>query len=103
MPPITGPGDAGPIPEEWLYRKISVEEAEAANSGIGDERVTRSPELALPFGGLSGEWESLKAAIRPGDEIWTFAAPADSGKTWPAAPASPWCGMASPSWRSSRL
>lgn len=68
------------IPTEWLDKKIGVEEAEAAYPGISDERVTRFSELAKPFGGQSREWESLKAAIKPGDEIWTFAAPADDWK-----------------------
>jgi hypothetical protein len=56
--------DASRIPKEWLDKKISVEEAEAAH-----------PE---PFGFQSQAWEALKAAMQPGDELWTFASPAKS-------------------------
>jgi hypothetical protein len=66
------------IPKEWLDRKISVEEAEAAHPGIRDERVLRFPEAAKPFGFQNAEWEALKAEIKVGDELWSFASPADS-------------------------
>jgi hypothetical protein len=72
--------DEDAIPTEWLDKKISIEEAEAAHPGISDERVMRLPKLAKPFGGQGRQWESLKAEIKPGDEIWTFAAPADHWK-----------------------
>jgi hypothetical protein len=55
------------IPKEWLDRKISVEEAEAAHPGIRDERVLRFPEAAKPFGFQNAEWEALKAEIKVGD------------------------------------
>jgi hypothetical protein len=75
------PKDARPvIPVTWLVKRISVAEAEAEHRGINDERAQRSPELARPFGGLNAQWESLKAEMKPGDEIWTFASPADSWK-----------------------
>lgn len=64
------------IPAEWLISKISVEQAEADNPGITGKRALRHPELARPFGGQNREWESLKAEMQPGDEIWTFASPA---------------------------
>jgi hypothetical protein len=47
------------IPKEWLDRKISVEEAEAAHPGIRDERVLRFPEAAKPFGFQNAEWHRL--------------------------------------------
>ncbi len=68
------------IPREWLVEKISVEAAEVANPGVSDERVQRFPELAKPFGAKNREWQSLKAEMRPTDEIWTFATPADYWK-----------------------
>ena len=76
--PARAADDAAPIPKEWLDKKISVEEAEAAHPGINDERAQRFPEAAKPFGFQSQAWEALKAAMQPGDELWTFASPAKS-------------------------
>ena len=76
--PARAGDDMPPIPKEWLDRKISVAEAEAKYPGVHDERVRRMPEIAKPFGFLNGKWEELKAAMRPGDELWTFASPAQS-------------------------
>jgi hypothetical protein len=66
------------IPKTWLQKKISVAEAEAAYPGVKDDRVVRSPEAAKPFGFRHRQWEELKAALIPGDEIWTFASPPES-------------------------
>lgn len=68
------------VPLEWLDSKITVEQAEAANPGVKDERVTKFPDAAKPFGFRSGEWTALKRDLQPGDEIWTFASPADDWK-----------------------
>ena len=65
------------IPADWLRKKITVAEAEADNPGISDDRVSRFPEAARPFGFLNREWETLKAGIKPGDELWSFISPAD--------------------------
>ena len=59
-------------------RRVSVHEAEAAHPGLADERARSWPALAKPFGGSNPAWESLKAGLRPGDEIWTFASPPES-------------------------
>ena len=69
---------ASPIPKEWLQKSITVAEAEAAYPGITDDRVQRFPDAAKPFGFENGEWEALKAQMQPGDELWTFASPAES-------------------------
>ena len=66
------------IPIDWLEKKISVAEAEAANPGISDERVAKCPEAAKPFGFLHDRWEALKGEMRPGDELWTFSSPPKS-------------------------
>ena len=66
------------IPTSWLDKKINVAEAEAANPGLHDERVARFPEAGRPFGFHNREWEALKSAMQPEDEVWTFASPADS-------------------------
>jgi hypothetical protein len=77
--PAAAAEDAAPIPTAWLDKKISVAEAEAAHPGINDERIQRFPDAAKPFGFRSGEWEALKAAMQPSDEIWTFSS---SAKSW---------------------
>lgn len=69
---------AAMIPIAWLQKKISAAEAEAAYPGVKDERSARVPEATKPFGFSHREWEDLKAAMVPGDEIWTFASPPES-------------------------
>ena len=67
------------IPKSWLDKKVTIAEAEAEHPGIRDERVQRFPDAAKPFGFKSGQWEAIKAAtMQPGDELWTFASPAES-------------------------
>ena len=66
------------IPKAWLDKKITIAEAEAEHPGIKDERVQRFPDAAKPFGFKNGQWEAIKAAMQPGDELWTFASPAKS-------------------------
>jgi hypothetical protein len=66
------------IPKEWLQKPISVAEAEAANPGITDDRIERFPDAAKPFGFMNGEWEAMKAQMRPGDALWTFSSSSDS-------------------------
>jgi hypothetical protein len=68
------------IPKDWLDRKISIAEAEAEHPGIRDERAQRFPDAAKPFGFRNKAWKALKAAMQPGDELWTFFSPADSWK-----------------------
>ena len=67
--------DSSTIPKEWLQKPISVAEAEAAYPGITDDRVKHFPDAAKPFGFKNAEWEALKAAMQPGDELWTFSSP----------------------------
>lgn len=55
-------GKSAVIPKEWLERKISVEEAEAAHPGFRDD----------------DKWEALKAEMKAGDEVWTFSWTANS-------------------------
>lgn len=69
---------AAVIPASWLQKKISAAEAEAAYPGIKDDRVARFPDAAKPFGFRHAQWEELKAAMIPGDEIWTFASSPES-------------------------
>lgn len=70
--------DDPPIPPAWLGSKISVSEAETAHPGITDDRLTRFPDAAKPFGFDHAKWEALKAQMKAGDEIWTFSSPPES-------------------------
>ena len=45
---------------------------------VTDDRIEKYPDAAKPFGFKHGEWEALKAQMRPGDQLWTFASPAES-------------------------
>jgi len=49
------------------WRKTTVAEAEARHPGNPDV-----PRLQHVFGGLHREWEALKAAMQPGDELYAF-------------------------------
>ena len=69
---------AAVIPAAWLQKKISVAEAETAYPGVKDDRSARVPDATKPFGFRHQEWEDLKAAMLPGDEIWTFASSPES-------------------------
>jgi len=71
---------AAVIPVAWLEKKVTVAEAEAAHPGITDDRIARFPQAAKPFGFQHQKWEEFKAAMLPGDELWTFSSPADSWK-----------------------
>jgi|ERR1700722_1199360 hypothetical protein len=66
------------IPKAWLKEKTTVEESEAANPGITDDRTKRFPDTAKPFGFQNREWEEFKALVLPGDELWVFSSPPDS-------------------------
>ncbi|WP_267426741.1 hypothetical protein [Methylobacterium sp. GC_Met_2] len=58
-------------------RVITVEQAEAENPG-----VPSVPDLAKPFGGVNGQWERLKAAMQPGDELVAFNSPLASWRAF---------------------
>jgi hypothetical protein len=65
--------------EEWLQEFVTVVEAERLHTRApDDERSARVQELRKPFGFRNPQWEELKARMRPGDELWTFASPAGS-------------------------
>lgn len=55
------------IPESWLRRRLSVEEAEAENMHEG-----------IPFSGLREQWLALKSKHIDGDEIWEFCSSPES-------------------------
>ena len=61
---------------EWLTKKVTVEEAEAAHL-VRNEKFGPEP---VPFGFMYQEWKQLIAAMRPGDELWEFNSPEDTWK-----------------------
>jgi hypothetical protein len=70
------------IPRDWLIKKITISEAEAEHRG---ERLLQFPNAGKPgfhggkpFGFQNDLWESLKAKMKPGDELWTFCSPGGS-------------------------
>jgi hypothetical protein len=67
------------VPRDWLIKKITISEAEAAHPGIRGERLLQFPNAGKPFGFQNDLWESLKAKMKPGDELWTFRS---SGESW---------------------
>ena len=52
----------------------SVEKAEQAHL-VTDKRLGPKP---VPFGVINSRWETLKATMRPGDELWEFESPGES-------------------------
>ncbi len=66
------------IPLAWLQKKVTIAEAEAQHPGIKDDRAARFPDARKPFGFMHREWEDFKAAMLPGDELWTFSSPPES-------------------------
>ncbi len=75
-PPNARPADD----EDQLIARTTVESVERENTRRAEDlrpAERRSPErLAAqlkPFGYSNSKWESLKAAMQPGDELWTFA------------------------------
>jgi hypothetical protein len=68
-----------PILSEWLDKRISIAEAEAANVRAADSRSEKFPDLLKPFGMQNSTWQKLKDQMQPDDELWTFFSPAE---TW---------------------
>ena len=60
------------VPRDWLIKKITISEAEAAHPGIRDERMLQFPNAGKPFGFANHQRGSLKAKMKPGDELWLF-------------------------------
>jgi hypothetical protein len=60
--------------EYELGKKITVEEAEAHPT-----RIRETGELK-PFGYCNAEWERLKRAMQPGDELYHFSSSPESWK-----------------------
>jgi hypothetical protein len=60
------PDEEDLIPKDWLQEKLSLQQAEAANT---------RPEGGVPFGGQNERWERLKASLQSGDQIWAFYSP----------------------------
>jgi hypothetical protein len=68
-------------PIEWLDERLTLEEIERKYTAKPDGLDSISAAaLNKPFGYQNARWEALKARMQPGDELWTFASPADSWK-----------------------
>ena len=52
---------------EWLTKRVTVTEAEAAHMHEG-----------VPFGYCNREWVAFKEKILPGDQLWEFRSPNES-------------------------
>ena len=52
---------------EWLRRKLTIEEAEAEHLVINDIW----PE-GKPFGFIADQWQKLITQMQPSDEIWEY-------------------------------
>jgi hypothetical protein len=55
------------------WRKMTVGEAEAKHCGHPG-----MPGMEKPFGFLNAQWEALKAAMQPGDELYAFRSSPES-------------------------
>jgi hypothetical protein len=51
---------------QWLQSTATVADLETENLVNG-----------VPFGFCNGEWEAMKAAMLPGDELWRFSSPSE--------------------------
>jgi hypothetical protein len=61
--------------KEWLKKKITVSEAEAAHM-LTDPRLGPSP---VPFGFQNARWRAFVAKMQDADELWTFSS---GGESW---------------------
>lgn len=61
--------------KDWLHRRVTVAEAEAANTDQG-EALDSAP---VPFGYINDRWCALVSVMQDGDELWEFRSPPE---TW---------------------
>jgi hypothetical protein len=68
-----------------LIRQFTVDDEHTfvpkLNGPYDEARAVKSPTLRLPFGFCNDQWESMKAQMQTGDELWEFRSPE---WTWPA-------------------
>jgi hypothetical protein len=60
--------------KEWLSKRITVAEAEAANL-VRDDPLGAEP---VAFGFMNDRWCALLAQMQDGDELWEFCSPSES-------------------------
>ena len=60
---------------EWLQKRVTVAEAEAAHMVI-DDRLGPAP---VAFGLRNNHWRHMIEPLREGDELWAYRSPPD---TW---------------------
>ena len=49
------------IERDWLVKRVTIAEAEREHMVNG-----------IPFGYINNQWTSLKAQMKPGDELWLY-------------------------------
>jgi hypothetical protein len=64
------------VPKNWLIKRITVGEAEAAHMVI-DGRPGLGP---VPFGFLNKEWRALLDQMTQDDELWEYSSSSESWK-----------------------
>jgi hypothetical protein len=94
--------------DEDRRRPRTVAQAEAAYFAevepflAGERDARRAETLRRPMGFRNADWEALKAAMRPGDELWEFTSARSSWDQSRAGPGTSWCGTAGSCGRSPR-
>lgn len=58
------------VVQGWLRKKTSVEEVEA--EWAKEQARGLRAEVRRPLGFINAQWETFKAQMQPGDELWTF-------------------------------
>ena len=75
--PALDPGsDLGCVPRSWLTKQLTIAEAENQNTIVLPSKDKRP----TPFGGVNKQWNSLKQAYQPGDELWFYSSPEIAGQ-----------------------
>jgi hypothetical protein len=70
---MTVPRWAWGISKEWLQKRVTVDEAEAARICLGVKVF-----FAVSLGLQNDQWRAFLAQMQEGDELWIFCSPAES-------------------------
>jgi hypothetical protein len=60
--------------KEWLQKRLTVAEAEAAHM-VRNDWLGPNP---VPFGFVNGKWRALLLEMKEGDELWAFSSSRES-------------------------
>ncbi len=70
---MTVPRWAWGISKEWLQKRVTVDEAEAARICLGVKVF-----FAVSLGLQNDQWRAFLTQMQEGDELWIFCSPAES-------------------------